>query len=365
MIMRTIVWSHLPLLFAAAAFAAEPTSPSSAPPAAVTNEAGPHITFAEPIFDFGQIRNGELVKHSYMFTNTGNDVLEVTHVQPSCGCTSSGEWTRKVESGKTGVIPVQFDSSHFNGPVFKTVSVTSNDKRQPTSVLQLKGTIWKPVDFFPAYAVLSIPPDAASHSMTVRITNNLAEPITLSNPVCTNESFKAEVQTDVPGKAYHLTVTAIPPMKPGSVTGKILIPTSSKEVPTLEVPFWANVQAPVIVLPPQLYLQPAPLAVRTTNTVTIQGNGTNLFEVSDAALNAAGVEVNLRTIQPGRIYSYQLIFPQGFAAPAGQPLAFTAKSTHPGLPNVRVPIMQIQRPAVPAQARTLPPVLKTQATATQ
>lgn len=355
------------LLLGATAFAASPALPSAplAASADGTNAPGPHITFAEPIYDFGQIRNGELVKHSYAFTNTGDQVLEITHVQPSCGCTTAGEWTRKVEPGQTGSIPVQFDSSHFNGPIFKTVSVSSNDKRQTTSILQLKGSIWKPVDLFPAYAVLSIPPDGASHSMTVRITNNLAEPLTLSAPVCTNESFKAELKTVQPGKEYQLVVTAVPPLKPGSVSGKITVPTSSREMPVLEVPFWANVQAPVVVLPPQLYLQPAPLATKTTNIITVQNNSTNLLEVSDASLNAPGIEVQTRTIQPGRIFSFQLTFPQGFVAPPGQQLAFTAKSTHPGLPIIRVPIMQIQRPAGSQPAHLLPPPPKAQAAVTR
>ena len=73
--------------------------PTSAPPAAVmtsTNGIGPKIQFATPIYDFGRVRSGELVKYTYVFTNTGDRMLMVTAVQPGCHCTTAGEWTKQV-----------------------------------------------------------------------------------------------------------------------------------------------------------------------------------------------------------------------------------------------------------------------------
>src|ERR1035437_8271517 len=59
---------------------------------------GPKILFATPVYDFGQIKGGEVVKYTYVFTNVGDRMLEVTAVQTSCG-TTAGEWTRQVEPG--------------------------------------------------------------------------------------------------------------------------------------------------------------------------------------------------------------------------------------------------------------------------
>jgi len=115
-----------------------PLSPALPPE---TNAPGPRIEFATPVYDFGRVKNGDLVKYSFVFTNTGDQLLEVTAVQPSCGCTTAGDWTRKVDPGKTGTVAIQFNSANFNGQVFKTVSVSSNDKQRPVTVLQLKGTI--------------------------------------------------------------------------------------------------------------------------------------------------------------------------------------------------------------------------------
>ena len=81
-----------------------------------------------------------------MFTNTGDRLLIINNVQPQCGCTTAGEWTRQVEPGKTGSIPIQFNTVGYNGPVFKQVTVTCNVTNQPTVFLQLKGTVYKPFE---------------------------------------------------------------------------------------------------------------------------------------------------------------------------------------------------------------------------
>ena len=71
-------------------------------------------------------------------------MLILNNVQPQCGCTTAGEWTKQVEPGKTGSIPIQFNTVGYNGPVFKQVTVTCNVTNQPMLFLQLKGTVYKP-----------------------------------------------------------------------------------------------------------------------------------------------------------------------------------------------------------------------------
>src|ERR1035437_6876778 len=75
--------------------------------AATTNGIGPKIQFATPVYDFGRSKSGEPVKYTYVFTNTGDALLILNAVQPQCGCTAAGDWTKQVEPGKTGLIPIQ------------------------------------------------------------------------------------------------------------------------------------------------------------------------------------------------------------------------------------------------------------------
>src|SRR5215467_14963435 len=106
MIARNLMLSLLTLNLGMVLSQAEPQPATPAPavaapavPAADTTT-GPKIEFATPIYDFGKVKGGDPVKYTYYFTNTGNEVLEVKAVQPSCGCTTAGDFSRKVEPGK-------------------------------------------------------------------------------------------------------------------------------------------------------------------------------------------------------------------------------------------------------------------------
>jgi len=334
---------------------AQVPAPAGAAAAADTNSLGARIEFATPIYEFGRVKSGDPVKYNYYFTNPCTETLEISRVQPSCGCTTAGDFSKKVEPGQAGNIPIQFNSGNFNGNVFKTITVSSSAKNSPTTVLQLKGTIWKAVEFSPAYSVLTIPPDAATGTATVHITNNLEEPLTLLEPQSSNPAFSAELKTNQVGKGFELTIIAKRPLNTGTMNGQIIMKTTSTNTPVVTVPFWANVQSAVMVFPPQITLPPAPLTNKVTPAITIQNNSTNKLTVTDAEVNIPGVELQLKEMQPGKVFSAQLVFPEGFELPKGKEALFTAKSSNPETPTIKVPILQTIRPAAPPALPPSPP----------
>jgi hypothetical protein len=323
-------------------------APAGATPAPVSISAiGPKIDFETPVYDFGKVKSGELVKHIFNFTNSGDDVLILTNVQPSCGCTTAGDWTRKVEPGKTGTIPIQFNSANYSGQVMKTVTVTSNDKSKASFGLQIKGTVWKPIDVQPSFAVMNIPPDTQSNVTTkVHIVNNMDEVVTLSPPESTQKAFTATLVTNTAGKDFDMIVTAQPPFDQPNLQSQITIKTSSTNVPTLTVTAWANVQQPVVVSPPQVVLAAGPLANKQTVSVNIQNNSAKPLKLSDAAVDAKGAEVQLTEPNPGRAFTATMTFPQGFDLAQGSKAEFTVKSDHPKFPLIKVPITQLPKPVV-------------------
>src|SRR5207247_7875709 len=173
---------------------------------------GPQITFATNVYNFGKVSSGDLVRHDFIFTNTGTATLEIFAVRPGCGCTTAGDWDKKVEPGKTGVIPLQFNSANFGGTVSKQAYVTCNDPSQSNVVLLITGLVWKSIDIQPAMATFNVSgDDPTNETKVVRIVNNMEEPITLSDLQCTNATFKLKLDTVRPGKEFALQVTARPP----------------------------------------------------------------------------------------------------------------------------------------------------------
>ena len=95
----------------------------------------PVIAFKEPEFDFGTVKAGEVVKHTFAFTNTGTAPLIIQNVSASCACTVP-QWSREpIQPGASGKVQVQFDSEGKNGKQHKTVTVTSNTNPANTEVV--------------------------------------------------------------------------------------------------------------------------------------------------------------------------------------------------------------------------------------
>lgn len=346
------------------AFAAD--QPAPPPPAAAvpTNGTGPKIAFDTPVFDFGKAKEGELVKHTYIFTNTGDQLLEVTAVRPSCGCTTAGEWTHKAKPGETGTIAVQLNTAGQHSPVFKTITVTCNDKANGSPVLQLKGAIWKPIEINPPMVVLKVDADTSHPSAVVRIVNNQDEPLTLSPPESNNRSVAAELKTLQPGKDFEVTISAVPPISPPSAQGHITLKTSSTNMPLITLTAYVNVLPPISVIPPTIGLPPAPLLSALTNSVNFKINGTNALALSEPSVNDPQVGIQLKELVPGHAFAAMLTFPQGFEIAQGKQVELSIKSSYPSVPLIKVPISQPPRLAMPAvnpakptpgAARVLPP----------
>jgi Protein of unknown function (DUF1573) len=330
-----------PALVLSAVFAVQPLVAAPATPAGAGNSPAPQITFATPVYNFGKLASGALVKYSFVFTNTGDALLVVSNVQPSCGCTTAEPWSKEVDPGKIGIIPIQFSSGALSGPVTKAVTVTSNDKTHPWVRLQITGTLWKAIDVSPQYAVLNVQPESASNATTVlRIVNNLDQPLSLSQPECNNRAFSAELKTNQPGKEFQLTVTAVPPVSPTNTQGLITLKTSSTNIPILNIMAVAMLQPAVVVYPPRVTLPAGPLATIMTTVITIRYNGTNYLSLSNAVVNAEGVQAQINDTEPGHGFAVNLAFPKGFEAASVDNLALTVNSSHPQFPRITVPISQ-------------------------
>ena len=351
----TTAWALGGLASASAQTKAASTASATATVTAAPTSA-PKIEFETNVYNFGKVSAGELVRHDFIFTNTGKATLEITAVRPGCGCTTAGEWDKRVEPGKTGVIPLQFNSANFGGIVTKSATVTCNDPGQSNVVLQISGTVWKPIEVTPTMATFNVASDSQTNeTRVVRIVNNLEEPLTLSDLQCSNRSFQVELKTVQPGKEFALHVTAVPPFTTPTVYAPITLKTSSAKMPTINVSAYVTVQQAVMVTPQQMNLPQGPLASATSRSILIRTGGTNTLKLSDAAVNVAGAEVRVQETQPGRMFNLTVNFPAGFHLKPEEKAEVTVKSDHPKFPLIRVPVFQTQPAAAAAALRTFPP----------
>src|SRR5699024_5938762 len=101
---------------------------------------GGKIEFDEPIFDFGQVKEGEVVEQIYSYTNTGTAPVILSQVSASCGCTTPSYTQTPVLPGQSGEIKVSFDSDGQVGKQQKIVTIASNAENKVTTI-QLRGEV--------------------------------------------------------------------------------------------------------------------------------------------------------------------------------------------------------------------------------
>jgi hypothetical protein len=321
---------------------------SNSIPAVGTND-GPRIQFASTNYDFLLRWAGETIKYEFSFTNVGNKVLEISDVRTSCGCTTATNWQRRVEPGQTGIIPIQFNSANFNGPVTKAVSVTCNDPRQSLWSLRIQGTIKRAVELKPSYVYFNSTTETQTNEVrTVRITNNTDIPMSLAEPVCTNRAFALQLITIQPGKEFELRVTTQPPLPEGATQGQAQIKSQSTNFPTIQLNLMAMVQPVLRASPTEVHLPAGPLNSAAQRAITIRNNGANTVTYSDPAVNVEGVTIQTQPSPNGAVASFTLTFPEGFKAPDKASVEFTVKTSHPQKPVLHVPIKFTQFPGVVA-----------------
>ncbi len=94
----------------------------------------PKIVFTEYQHDFGKMTEGEVVTHTFHFTNEGTADLLITSVSASCGCTVAKYSKKPVKPGASGVIEVEFNSLGKNGSQRKSIAVRGNTS-PPVTIL--------------------------------------------------------------------------------------------------------------------------------------------------------------------------------------------------------------------------------------
>lgn len=104
------------------------------------------LIFRERVHDFGDISETKgNADHEFVFTNNSGRPVRILNVTASCGCTTPG-WTKDpVMPGKTGFVKASFDPKGRPGYFNKSLTVLTDLDANPI-VLQIKGTVTKPVD---------------------------------------------------------------------------------------------------------------------------------------------------------------------------------------------------------------------------
>jgi hypothetical protein len=101
----------------------------------------PMVTYDLEAFDFGDIKPNSKNEHTFNLKNAGKKDLIIRDVKSSCGCTAVSPSKNVIPASESVPLKVVFDSTGKSGRQNKTITVITNDPKNPTTVLRISSNI--------------------------------------------------------------------------------------------------------------------------------------------------------------------------------------------------------------------------------
>ncbi len=313
--------------------------------------AQPEIKFENTTYDFGKIKEeGGKVTGKFVFTNVGNQPLELTNVRPGCGCTAANYTKGAIAPGEKGYIEATYNPYNRPGAFNKNIRVTTNepkflenDKATPHMIF-IKGEVIKrpPTEFEIAgytksAGMLRIKEPDIAHNMlntesvldTFYVRNFWTKPINFK--MDTPSDFVSEVYRNfgaelLPGQEgfFVLKYDASKRNKFGQVKDAIAFTTNDTLEPTKRVHYAVNVKEDFSKLTPK-QLKSAPVSQVSKESIffgemqknvskseTIQVTNTGKSPLIIRALESGNslfrVTSNMLEVQPGATATITVTF---------------------------------------------------------
>jgi hypothetical protein len=102
---------------------------------------GPKASSQQMEFDFGTIEQGKVATHNFILVNNGGDLLKITEVHASCGCTAAKPDKNELAPGESTNIKVEFNSAGREGKQEKWIYVKTNDTSNPELKFKFTGNV--------------------------------------------------------------------------------------------------------------------------------------------------------------------------------------------------------------------------------
>jgi Protein of unknown function (DUF1573) len=232
----------------------------------------PQAVFGPTQHDFGDIRRGDKVTHSFRLHNGGDTRLEVSGVQFSMPGMSA-RLPRTVAPGDDATVVLEWTTDRVQGSVHGVAIVETNDPRAGSVSLLLAGTVHGPLDIEPVPGVFlsAFRGDDIRRELTLR--SNQPGPVTMRLSSQRGAHHVASLETIEPGRSWRLTVKPAAETPPGRYEETLELQSSDAAIGTLRLPVHVLVKADLYVGPDEIDFGEIPL-----DRVRLQPNAAAFLE---------------------------------------------------------------------------------------
>ena len=184
------------------------------------------------------------LKATIQIKNAGNELLKITEVRPTCGCTTAPLTKSNLEPGEVTTLNVTLRVNASNTTVRKSIIINSNDPETPTKSLTIEAEVVQPLKLIPNnyfnFSEMKVGTEATS---TIKLQNNTPNEISILDYEVKPETVSMNIpkeKTLKPGEFVDLTAK-VTPEKPGYFSFIVRIKTTAAEMPELSIQGSGNV----------------------------------------------------------------------------------------------------------------------------
>jgi len=276
----------------------------------------PKATIAEPLKDVGTVSKGDKIVHDFVIKNEGDADLQITNVQPACGCTVA-DFDKVIKPGQTGKVHAVVDSSTFSGPISKGVSVFTNDPEHPQIELTIHAKVEPYISIKPGYAryiTVQGEPLEGNIAQTLWAPDGTSWDITgIDSPfpflaVTFHEAKPEERLPDAKGKQWKVEMKLSNQAKVGPLSDYVTVHTNHPKQKIVQIPVSGFVRPVVATTPPNADFGKIELKEPLKKALNIRNFATEPIKVTsvDPSL-PKGIETKLETLEEGREYQVRII----------------------------------------------------------
>jgi hypothetical protein len=214
------------------------------------------IELPAKLHDFGNVTEGDKLKHVFEIKNTGTSPLVIDRVSTSCGCTVAEIKTKQIAPGEKGDLEVTFDTTGRRGQNRKAITIISNDSSNPRAQIEVAANIESLLALEPFFVRLS-PDYNEEQTRDAWLVGKLVDQakVTITEKEKTDEAGidvqmaeKDENGKKVPGVRFKLKGKKV-----GYGSGRVVLATGLENPKELVLRYSWSVKGNVRVLPAQLY----------------------------------------------------------------------------------------------------------------
>ena len=308
----------------------------------------PKFSLRNSTFDFGTVEEGKKVETQFTVANDGTAPLEVTRIQPACGCTAAVIGEGALAPGEERPLTVALDTSGFNGPKVKTIRIFTNDPVNPSLTVTLRGsvrqlvTVTPPRVFFGPVAAKSNPVRsffvAASEKSGIEI--RAVEPKSSLLRVDAVDGFEGGIA----GKKVSVMLSPLAPH--GVLNDRINILTNSKRLPTIVVPVFAKIEGAVALQPSEVSfgLQEAPLTKDLQGQATLVNRSSTPLSFVNVESDSSAVTASVVPVEPGNRFTIVVTVNSGYSGSLRARIKISTDAADPDDREIYLPVYAIVAP---------------------